>query len=137
MGQPDARAGYVGTQVNGKSGEREGGTRMIRRGQRGRIGIFQTVRTFTLGLGLGGALAVLFAPASGRVTRRRLGSRVNELQRLAGRRFNRTRKDLLRTASNLGEVAAEKIHDAREWVTDRVANGYTARHGRRRAVRHA
>ena len=93
-------------------------------------GIARTVGTFTLGAAAGSILALLYAPASGKVTRRRIGMRVRALRQQTVRQLGRTRK-------LLAEATTEKIQHAREWVTEHLPNGNGKHPVRQRAVRHA
>ena len=92
---------------------------------------FRTVRDFTLGTILGAAVGsivtLLYAPASGEVTRRRLGRKARELQRTAIRRLSQTQRVLARKAENVREAAGE-------WITEHIPHGNG---GSRRTLRHA
>ena len=93
-------------------------------------GLVQAAASFVLGALAGGIATLLYAPASGQVTRRRLAMKARGLKRLAVRRLGRTQRVLA--------TRAEQVRDAAtEWVTDhfQVRNG---RHPiRHRAIRHA
>ena len=93
-------------------------------------GIARAVGAFTLGAAAGSILALLYAPASGKVTRRRIGMRVRALRQQTVRQLGRTRKFL-------AEATTEKIQHAREWVAERLPNGNGKHSVRQRAVRHA
>ena len=99
-------------------------------------GIGRTIGAFALGATIGGVTALLFAPASGRVTRRRIALKVRALRQQAGRQLGRTKKLLARKAEDLREVTTEKLHDARKWVTGHLANGNGKHPARRHAVHH-
>lgn len=96
--------------------------------RRGRGGILRTATAFTLGAALGSVVALLYAPASGTVTRRRLALRFNTWKRTAVRRIGQT-----------GRILAHKAVDvrnaARGWIVDHMPY----RNGRqtRRVIRHA
>ena len=96
--------------------------------RRVRGGMFRTATAFTLGAALGSVAALLYAPASGAVTRRRLALRVKNLQRTAARRIGQT-----------GRILASKAGDVREaargWIVDHMPHG-NGRHPRR-VIRHA
>jgi gas vesicle protein len=92
-------------------------------------GLLRAIGAFIIGATAGGVIALLFAPTSGQVTRRRIGLKFRTLQRQAGRQ-------LKVTASQLRQAAALQVNHAREWVVGRVANGHS-RPTTRRAVRHA
>lgn len=96
------------------------GKTLPRRGGRGK-----TVAAFAIGAALGSALALLFAPASGNVTRKRLAQNMGKLKK-AG----------LRKIGKATHVIAARVGDAKEaaseWLTQRV-NG----HGKHAARHHA
>lgn len=96
--------------------------------QRRRGGAFRTVTAFGLGAAIGSIVALLYAPAAGKITRRRLAMRAQDLKRQAARRLGRTQRQLVNRAG----VVRER---AQEWITDHMphANG----NGKHRAVRHA
>ena len=99
-------------------------------------GIGRAVGTLAIGATVGSLIALLFAPASGRVTRRRIAMKVRTLGRQTARKLNRTGRLIARRADEFREVTADKLHDAREWVVEHVTNGNTRR-VRHRATRHA
>ena len=92
----------------------------------------RTLGMFVAGAAAGSIVALLFAPASGRVTRRRIGMKLRAVQRDAARQFGQVQRRLARKAETLREAASEKLSDAREWVAGHVANG----HHRRTAHHH-
>jgi gas vesicle protein len=97
--------------------------------RRGGLGTFLA---FALGATAGSIVALLYAPVSGQVTRRRIALKVRHLQREAARRLGRTQRVLATRALQVREAATE-------WIADRFPqrNG-NGRHAiRRRAVRHA
>ena len=77
--------------------------------QRPRTGIGRAIAAFTLGASAGSILALLFAPASGKVTRTRVAQKFRQLQRTAG--------------GKLGKG----IVQARSWVMDHMPNGHVTR----------
>lgn len=93
-------------------------------------GLVQAAASFVLGALAGGIATLLYAPASGQVTRRRLAMKARGLKRAAVRRLGRTQRVLA--------TRAEQVRDAAtEWMTGhfQVRNG---RHPiRHRAIRHA
>jgi len=95
-----------------------------------RAGLLQATASFALGAVTGGIVALLYAPTSGQVTRRRLLMKARGLQRTAVRRFGRAQRALATKAERVREAAAG-------WVTDR----FPARNGRHpirhRVIRHA
>ncbi len=109
---------------------------MVNQPDRGN-GAFQTITAFAAGAAIGSVVALLYAPASGTVTRRRIGLKVKEIQRTAGRRLGQTTKLLARKAALLREAAAERFDGARHWVVEQVSNGHAKRPLRHREARHA
>ena len=98
-----------------------------------RTGRGRTMLAFTLGAAAGSMLALLYAPASGQVTRRRLMMKARGAQKAAARKFGEAKK-----------VIACKAEQGRETATDWIAehvphngNGHARRTVRRRALRHA
>lgn len=83
---------------------------------RRRGGALRTVATFVLGAAAGSIAALLYAPASGQVTRRRLAQRVRKLQQTATRRLNRTQRAIAMRARDVQEAATE-------WITEHVPHG--------------
>ncbi len=81
---------------------------------------------FSLGAAVGSLAALLFAPASGRATRKRIGSQIRQ-----------TKKLLLKKADLLRETAAEKLGDSRDWFVERVIHNGSRNGNRRRALHHA
>ena len=82
---------------------------------------------FSLGAAVGSLAALLFAPAAGRATRKRIGNQIRQ-----------TKKLLLKKADLLRETAAEKLGESREWLVERVVPHTGGKNGyRRRAVHHA
>ena len=78
--------------------------------RRGTVG--RTVGTFALGAAVGSLLALLYAPAAGKTTRKRIQMRLRTIQR---------------SAVELREAAGQKLNGARKWFTSHVG----ARNGRR------
>lgn len=99
-------------------------------------GLARTVGAFIIGATAGSVIALLFAPASGKYTRRQIGLRVRSLQRQATRQLKVTQRLLATQAEQLREAAAARVTNAKEWVAGHVANGHN-RTSSRRAVRHA
>lgn len=98
--------------------------------QRRRGGFLKSVAMFTLGAAAGSIVALLYAPASGEVTRRRLGRKVNGLRREAARRIGRTQRALATQAEQVREAATE-------WIAEHVPHGNGRHPLRRRVLRHA
>ena len=96
-----------------------------------KIGRGRTVLAFTLGAAAGSIIALLYAPASGEVTRRRLLLKARETQRKAARKFGEAKKVLACKAEEVRESATD-------WIAEHVPhNGHGRRTSRRRALRHA
>ena len=98
-----------------------------------RRGVGRTIGAFALGATAGSILALLFAPAAGEVTRRRIGLKLRALQRESARKFGRARRILARKALDLREAAAQRV----QGVVHQMANGHERRATRRRVLRHA
>lgn len=108
----------------------------VREVRRGGRGVARTVGAFALGATLGSIIALLCAPASGKVTRRRIALKVRAMRQQTIRQLGRTKKLLARKAEDLREATTERFLHAREWVAGQVANGkQPIRH--RTTVRHA
>lgn len=93
----------------------------------GRVGL--ATGTFAIGAAAGSVLALLFAPASGRAIRKRIGHQ-----------FKQTQKLLAKKTGVLREAALDKLGETREWLQERVlahSNGNGKRSLRRRALHHA
>ena len=69
---------------------------------------------FALGATAGSAVALLYAPQSGRATRRQIAMKFRSIERSAARGLNRTRKSLLRKVGDFREAAEEKWGQLRE-----------------------
>ncbi len=105
-------------------------------GIKARYNPFRMFGAFALGATAGSLVALLYAPASGRVTRRRIGMKFRTLQHATGRKLGQAQRLLARKAQHLQRTAVRKFQDAREWMTEHVANGHAKRAGRR-ALQHA
>lgn len=96
-----------------------------------RIGRGQAVLAFTLGAAAGSIIALLYAPASGQVTRRRLLMKARDAQRKVTRTFGEAKKVIACKAEQVRESATD-------WITEHVPhNGHGRRSPRRRDLRHA
>ena len=95
-------------------------------------GILQTVAAFSLGATAGSLLTLLYAPASGKATRRRLVMKARSLQRDATRRFGKAQRVLATKAERVREAA-------NGWITEHVPhrNGNGRHPARRRRIQHA
>ena len=87
--------------------------------------VVQNIGLFTLGAAAGSLVALFFAPASGRATRKRIGSQIRQAKKM-----------LLKKADSLRDTAVEKFGDTREWLMERVSNGSNGKHTLRRRVAH-
>ena len=95
--------------------------------QRRRGGAIRTVATVGIAAGAGYLLGILFAPASGKVMRRRIALRAQALRKRAMRRIGQTQKVLACKATEVREAATE-------WLTEKMPhNG----NGHRRVAHHA
>ncbi|MBI3010203.1 MAG: YtxH domain-containing protein [Candidatus Omnitrophica bacterium] len=92
--------------------------------------IAQTVAAFSAGATLGSLLALLYAPASGNATRRRIGMQVRSFQKTATRKLQRTGRGLVSQAKHAGTAASH-------WINQHVPNGNGRQAIRRRRVHHA
>ena len=73
------------------------------------IRLGQNLGMFALGATAGSLGALLFAPSSGKVTRKRIGNQFRQAQRF-----------LTKKAGYLKEAATEKLGETREWLVDHV-----------------
>ena len=85
---------------------------------------------FALGATVGSVAALLYAPASGQVTRKRLAMKARALQRDALRRLGQTQRELATRAERVREAATE-------WITEHVPHGNGRHPVRHRTIRHA
>lgn len=104
----------------------------VRRG-----GIGRTVSAFALGATVGSIVALLCAPASGKVTRKRIAMRMRALRQQTVKQLGKTQRILARRAEGLREATTQRLHHAREWVAEHITNGNGKRALRQRTVRHA
>ena len=88
----------------------------------------RTILAFALGAATGSLVALLYAPASGEVTRRRLLIKAREAKRAVTRKMGQAQKVLARKADQVRETATD-------WITEHVTNGHAKR--RRQVLRHA
>lgn len=85
-----------------------------------RGGFARALGAFVLGAAAGSLTALLYAPASGEMTRRRIRTKVRALQTTATREFQRTQARLAKQARQLREAAVERVGQTREWVMERL-----------------
>ena len=114
---------------------KEGGVEM-RQYQNRKGGFLKTAGAFALGAGIGSVVALLFAPASGIVTRRRIAYKLQNLKRSTVKQLKQTRRVLIAKADDAREAAVEQLGHARQWITTRMTNGH-GKQNRRHTVRHA
>ena len=105
-------------------------------GLKARYNPFRIFGAFALGAAAGSIAALLYAPASGRVTRQRIGMKFRTLQHATGRKLGQAQRLLARKAQHLQRAAVRRLQTARDWMTEHVANGHAKPAGRR-ALRHA
>ena len=85
-----------------------------------RYGRGLTIGAFALGATAGSVLALLFAPASGTVTRRRIGMKIRTYQRATSRQLVLAKKQLARQTEQMREAAAERLGQTRDWIVEHV-----------------
>ncbi len=78
---------------------------------------------FALGATAASVAALLLAPASGKVIRRKLGMSFRSLKSSSVRQIKQAKKLLLKKADHLKEVATEKLGQTRKWLVQRAVNG--------------
>lgn len=77
----------------------------------------KTVVAFALGATIGSIVALLYAPASGKVTRQRLAMKARDARRAAQRKLIQARRVLAHRAEEVRE-------NATEWIQERMQNGH-------------
>ena len=97
--------------------------------QRRRGGAIRTVATVGIAAGAGYLFGILSAPASGKVTRRRIALRAQALRKTAVRKIGQTQKVLACKATEVREAATE-------WLTERMPHNGNG-NGHRRVAHHA
>ena len=110
------------------------------KGNRGWKKLGQTAGTFALGATAGSLLALLYAPTSGRMVRRRIVMKLRSLQNSTLRQIKQTQRLLVKKAGTLRQVAFKKIGHTRDWFVEKTANGNGRKalyHRRARVVHHA
>ena len=92
---------------------------------------------FALGATAGSAAALLLAPASGKITRKRIASQFRTMGRSANRGILQGKKMLTKKAVLLKDSAVERLGETREWLMERLpVNGNGKHHALpRRAAR--
>ena len=99
---------------------------------RRRGGAFRTAGVFALGAALGSIIALLYAPASGEVTRKRLAMKARTMRKAVVRRLGQTGRALTTRATVVRDAAGE-------WLAEHMGQRNGHRNGRavRRQIRHA
>ena len=95
-----------------------------------RSGMVRTVAAFGLGATLGSVIALLYAPASGKMTRKRLALKVRTFRKTAARQFGQTTRVLTTKAEQVRDAAAG-------WITDHIPHSNGGQAIRHRRIRHA
>ena len=97
---------------------------------RRRGGAIRTAGVFALVAALGSVIALLYAPASGQVTRRRLAMRARNMRKAVVRRIGQTGRALTTRASVVRDAAGE-------WLAEHMGQRNGHRNGRTlRRIRH-
>ncbi len=91
---------------------------------------------FALGAAAGSLCGLLLAPASGRVTRKRIGMKFRSLELQGVRQIKQAKKLLAQKAEGLRDAANEKLSQTREWLVERVVSGNGKHPAHRRLVHH-
>lgn len=102
-----------------------------------RRGWGKAVGGFALGAAAGSTAALLFAPASGKATRKRMVLQLKSIERKAEQRILRAKKLLTRKAGLLRDNAVGKLEDTREWLEDRLGNHNHRQPAPRRLAHHS
>ena len=87
------------------------------------LSLVKTAGVFALGAAAGSAAAFLYAPASGRATRKKIALKFNSLKRSSTQQVLKAKKTLVRKAGDLRHAAVEKLSDTQEWFKERIGNG--------------
>ena len=91
---------------------------------------------FALGATAGSAAALLLAPASGKITRKRLTSKFRSMGRSATRGLQQSKKLLVKKAGLLKDATVERLGETREWLMERIPNGNGKHHAMPRRSAH-
>lgn len=97
--------------------------------QRRKGGAIRTVATVGIAAGAGYLCWILFAPASGKVTRRRIALKAQAFRKTAARRIGQTQKVLAVRATEVREKATE-------WLSEHMPHNSNG-NGHRRVAHHA
>jgi len=87
-------------------------------GRRNQMGL--TIGALAIGATAGSVLALLFAPASGSATRRRISMKVRAYGRTTARQLTLAKKQLARQTEQLREVAVDRLGQTRDWLVEHV-----------------
>jgi len=96
----------------------------------------QVAGAFALGATAGSAAALLWAPASGKITRKQLASKFRTLGRSATRGLQQSQKLLAKKAVLLKDATVERLGETREWLMERIPNGNGKHHAMPRRAAH-
>ena len=99
-------------------------------------GLGKAAEAFTLGAAAGSLLAILFAPVSGRVARKRIGLKFRSLEQSTARQLRQTKKLLAKKADLLREAATEKLGNTKDWLVHRLGPSNGKRPAHQRVVHH-
>ena len=91
------------------------------KGNQPRGGKGLALAAFALGATAGSILALLFAPASGRVTRKRLAQGVHKFQRVGLRKLGQTSHLIAKKVGYVKDAATE-------WISEHVNGKHVTRH---------
>lgn len=86
---------------------------------------------FAIGAAAGAASALLLAPASGKVTRKRLTTKFRSMGRSAVKQLNQSKRLLAKKAVLLKDATAGRLGDTRDWILERIPNGNGKHHAMR------
>lgn len=100
-------------------------------------GVGKTAGAFALGATAGSVAALLLAPNSGKVIRRKLGMSFRSLKSSSVRQMKQAKKLLLKKADYFKGVASEKLGATRQWLVHKVSNSNHKNAVRRRALQRA
>lgn len=87
-------------------------------GRRNQMGL--TIGALAIGATAGSVLALLLAPASGSVTRRRISMQIRTYGRTTARQLTLAKKQLARQTEQLRDVAVDRLGQTREWLVEHV-----------------
>lgn len=88
----------------------------------------QAAGVFALGATAGSAVSLLLAPASGRISCKKLASKFRSMGRSAAKGLQQSKKLLAKKAVVWRDATVERIGDTREWLMERIPNGNGRHH---------